>query len=100
MKGGGCEIQTNNLICQGSFREWLSNKEVWKLLCEILERDQIHRKKGSGLDLDYFFDCSSTFKMADLMGDDPAAEFLQQEEDQLRELGIDADPLFDQVHNQ
>ena len=27
--------------------------------------------------------------MADLMGDDPAAEFLQQEEDQLRELGID-----------
>ena len=28
-------------------------------------------------------------KMADLLGDDPAAEFLQQEEDQLRELGID-----------
>ncbi|XP_066930621.1 clathrin light chain B-like [Clytia hemisphaerica] len=27
--------------------------------------------------------------MADLLGDDPAAEFLQQEEDQLRELGID-----------
>jgi len=27
--------------------------------------------------------------MADLIGDDPAAEFLQQEEDQLRELGID-----------
>jgi len=27
--------------------------------------------------------------MADLLGDDPAAEFLQQEESQLRELGID-----------
>lgn len=27
--------------------------------------------------------------MADLLGEDPAAEFLQQEEDQLRELGID-----------
>ena len=27
--------------------------------------------------------------MADLLGEDPAAEFLQQENDELRELGID-----------
>ena len=33
--------------------------------------------------------------MADLLGDDPAAEFLQQEEDQLRELGIDENQFGD-----
>lgn len=33
--------------------------------------------------------------MADLLGDDPAAEFLQQEEDQLRELGIDENQFED-----
>lgn len=35
--------------------------------------------------------------MADLLGDDPAAEFLQQEEDQLRELGIDENQFDDQT---
>jgi len=33
--------------------------------------------------------------MADLLGNDPAAEFLQQEEDQLRELGIDENQFTD-----
>jgi len=32
--------------------------------------------------------------MADLLNDDPVADFLQQEEDQLRELGIDDDSQF------
>lgn len=35
--------------------------------------------------------------MADLLGGDPAAEFLQQEEDQLRELGIDENQFDDQA---